>query len=301
MSLFRSWIFVPGNQRRRLAKVPELQADVIIYDLEDSVPPQEKAAARAAVAEALQNTPQRLQYVRVNDADSIWFMDDVAELTMPGLHGFMLPKAAKAEHIQYAHRVLSKWELQKGLQPGAIDLVPLIESAEGLYRAYEIASCCGRVRRLAFGSVDYTLDINGELTDDGLELLYARSQLVVQSRAAGIEAPIDGVYTHIKDLPGLERDTRLAKQLGFQGKLAVHPAQTETIDGIFAPTRQAIEEAEAVVAAFRKAESAGIAAIMWNGKMIDYPVVQRHMHVLETARRLGLIMGADAGMHASTD
>jgi citrate lyase subunit beta/citryl-CoA lyase len=280
MSLFRSWMFVPGNHQRRLEKAKELQADVIIYDLEDAVPLQEKEKARDMVTHALRNNRGKVQFVRVNDPSTPYFLDDVCAVAGPDLAGIVLPKAASKEHVSLADCLLAKRENQHGLQTGATEVVPLIESALGLYHAFEIASANSRVKRLAFGSVDYTLDIGAQLTKEGTEILFARSQLVVVSRAAGIEAPIDAVYIHLDDSEGLAVDAKLARQLGFQGKLVIHPHQIEVVNDVFSPTEEEIEEAKRIAAAFDEAVASGFAAVQVGGKMVDYPVAERAKRIL---------------------
>lgn len=284
MSLYRSWMFVPGNHERRLEKARELKADVLIYDLEDAVPLHEKEKAREMVKHALRNNAHVVQYVRVNDPTTPYYKDDVSELVGAGLAGIVLPKAARKEQILSVDQHISEIEELLALQPGAVEIVPLIESAIGLYHAYDIASASSRIRRLAFGSVDFTLDIGAQLTKEGKEILFARSQLVVISRAAGIEPPIDAVYIHIKDDDGLYQDARLARQLGFQGKLVIHPDQIKVVDEVFSPTAEEIEEAKMIVAAFDEALASGVAAIQIDGKLIDYPVAERAKRIVEQAK-----------------
>ncbi len=280
MSLLRSWMFVPGNHLRRLEKAKELQADVIIYDLEDAVPLQEKAKAREMVKEALCNNREKVQFVRVNDPSTDFFLDDLSAVAGPDLAGILLPKAASKEQILLTDGLLTQQEKKLGLQYGTLEMVPIIESALGLLHAYEIASANGRVKRLAFGSVDYTLDIGAQLTKEGTELLFARSQLVVVSRAAGIESPIDAVYIHLNDHEGLAEDAKLARQLGFYGKLVIHPDQIQVVNGVFSPTKEEIEDAKRIVEAFDQALASGLAAIQIDGRMIDYPVAERAKRIL---------------------
>lgn len=287
MTFYRSWMFVPGNHRRRLDKVRELQSDVIIYDLEDAVPLNEKENAREMVRETIRQFPEKVNFVRVNDVSTCYFLEDVNGLACGELAGIVLPKANTAEDIRYLERILSQAEKKKEIPEGKIEILPIIESALGLYNAFQIACASRRVKRLAFGSVDFTLDINARLSKEGTEILYARSQLVVASRAAGIEGPIDAVFVDLKDDEGLLKDARLAKQLGFQGKLAVHPGQVGIINQIFTPTDEEIEEAKIIAAAFDEAVASGLAAIQVAGKMVDYPVAVRAKKIVEQAKALG--------------
>ncbi|BCJ86388.1 HpcH/HpaI aldolase/citrate lyase family protein [Effusibacillus dendaii] len=286
MSLFRSWMFVPGNSERRLAKVDDLTADVIIFDLEDAVPLSEKQNARQLVCQTIRNSRAACSFVRVNDLASGFFADDIADLAGVLLAGIVLPKANSRQDILTADQALAEAESKSGRQLGDIEIVPLIESALGLYQAFEIAASSPRVKRLAFGSVDFTLDIQAQLTHEGTEILYARSHLVVVSRAAGIEPPIDAVFVQMKDREGLLRDTKLAKQLGFQGKMVIHPDQIGIVNDVFTPTQEEIEEAKRIVSAFDEALLEGSAAIQLDGKMIDYPVAERAKRIVRQAEFL---------------
>ena len=156
-------------------------------------------------------------------------------------------------------------------------------------RAAEVASSCPRVKRIAFGAVDYTLDMGIKLSGNGNELFYARSKLAVASRAAGIEGPIDTVYVNLKDDEGLREDCRTARELGFSGKLVIHPSQVAPVNEIFSPAQSEIEFAIKVVQAFAEAESGGVAAVQLDGKFIDYPVAARARQTLSMAESLGLL------------
>jgi len=287
MSLFRSWMFVPGNQERRLQKVKDLGSDIVIYDLEDAVPLQEKDKARELVQQTVADHRDKVQYVRVNDATTPYFAADL-RVAGAGAAGIVLPKAAGKGQIRLVEELLSEVEEKYQLPRGSAEIVPLIESALGVHHAYEIATASQRVKRLAFGSVDFTLDVNAQLTKEGTEILYARSHLVVVSRAAGIEPPIDAVYIHVKDSEGLERDARLAKQLGFQGKLVIHPDQIAVVNQVFAPAQEEVEAARKIVAAFEEAVASGLAAIQVDGRLIDYPVAEKAKRIVAQAKELGM-------------
>jgi len=283
MGYLRSWMFVPGNHQRRLEKVGGLSSDVIIYDLEDAVPLHEKDKARILVQDSLQIHAGRIQYVRINDPSTTFYLQDVNGIVGKELAGIVLPKVADGKQLHAVDAHLALLEAQRGIKLGATEIMPIIETAAGLYRAYEIATASDRVKRLAFGSVDFTLDIGAIPTSEGLEILYARSQLVAISRAAEIEAPIDAVFTDVKDPAGLSRDARLGRQLGFQGKLVIHPDQITVIHEAFTPTEREIAEARTIAAAFQEALKAGSASIQVNGKLVDYPVAIRARRMLEQA------------------
>jgi citrate lyase subunit beta/citryl-CoA lyase len=284
MPLFRSLMFVPGNQQRKIDKVKDLASDAIIFDLEDSVPANEKKTARQMVRLALQENNERVNFVRINDVSTPHLMADLEAVIHSGLHGVMLSKADIKDHVIIVDYLLSHLERQNAIEPGTLEIIPLIESASGVHHAYDIATVSTRVKRLAFGSVDYTLDIQAELSDEGAETFYARSQLVVASRAAGIESPIDAVHIRINDKEGLQQSTQMAKRLGYQGKLVIHPDQIEIVNKVFAPTSEEIEYARRIVLAYEEANKAGSAAFQLDGRMIDSPVVARFKKIIELSK-----------------
>jgi len=200
----------------------------------------------------------------------------------------MLPKAETAEGVARVDWLLCFLETQHGLIKGSTDLVPLIESARGIKNAGEIASCSARVKRLCFGAVDYTLDMGIELTRESSELFYARSGLAVACRSAGLEGPIDTVFTDVKDSDGLTADCRLARGLGFQGKLVIHPGQVQLVNTVFSPTPEEVSRAERMWEAYRIALAEGSGVAQLDGKLVEKPVALRAQKILETARTLGM-------------
>ncbi|MED4584934.1 CoA ester lyase [Brevibacillus choshinensis] len=293
MKQMRTWIFVPGSNPKKLEKVEQLLSDAVIFDLEDAVPAQEKALARRLVKEELQHVPRQgtsARYVRVNAVDTPFFEQDVRGIDGVGLRGVVLPKAEDVQSVARLDALLDQLPCtENGVEGGQdqrVEIVPLIESARGLYHAYEIARASKRIKRLMFGSIDFALDIQAQLTPEGQELLYARSQLVVVSRAAGIEAPIDTVFPNFRDKDGLIRETQRAKQLGFQGKLLIHPCQIGPVREVFTPSHEEIVEAELIVASYQEALAAGIGSIQVRGRMVDAPVYERAKRVVEEVSHL---------------
>jgi citrate lyase subunit beta/citryl-CoA lyase len=284
MSGYRTWMFVPGADEKKLLKAGSLFADVLIYDLEDAVSPDEKAMARAKVKEALALHEGKLNFIRINSYHSPYFYEDLTNMVDAGVSGIVLPKVETSEQIVFLDRIISELEVKRNLDKGQIKIVPLIESALGVHYAYEIASASPRILRMAFGSVDFALDIQADLTKSGMELLYARSQIVIASRAAGIEAPIDTVYVDIKDSDGLLKETKWIKQLGFQGKLIIHPDQIELVNQVFAPTEEEIIEAERLVKAFEHSLVNGSGVLQLDGRMVDLPIVERARRILRLAK-----------------
>lgn len=284
MFFFRSWLFVPGNQEDKLDKSSGLSSDVVVYDLEDSVPVDAKQTAFELVKRQLQKGGG-IRFVRVNACTDPRFTKDL-EVVDKNLAGIMLPKVNRKEDVERADRLVSLLEEHRGLPLGSTEIVPLVETAEGLYHAMEIARASPRVRRLAFGSLDFALDVNARPSKEGTELLYARSRLVFISRVAGIEPPIDGVFPDLRDQPGLERDASAAKRIGFQGKMVIHPNQIDIVNRVFSPTPEEIEEARSVVDAYYRGLSEGKGAVQQEGNMIDAPVVERARRILVYARQL---------------
>ncbi len=285
--VLRSLLFAPGNVTRRVEKALSLDADVVILDLEDAVPLSEKAQARSLVAEALQKPRFASGYVRVNALSTGFTIDDIQAVLSSNLDGIMLTKVEEPADLYKVDWLMGYLEERLSLPKGSIDLIPLVENAKGIHNAYEIARAVPRVKRLCFGAIDYTADIGVKLTSDGAEIFYARSQLVNASRAAGLEPPIDTVYPDIKNPAGLERDTAIAVQLGFQGKLVIHPDQIGPVNKMFSPSEKDISYALKVVAAFEQAEAKGHAAItLEGGKFIDYPVVHNARRLLALAEKI---------------
>lgn len=252
----RSFLFVPGNRPERFDKACNAGAHAVIVDLEDAVAAADKAAARGAVTTWLDSGKRA--WIRINGRESEWFDEDLAVAAHAGVVGVMLPKAEDVAAIRALRR-----------RARAPRIVPLIESALGLWRAEALAAEEG-VERLAFGSVDFQLDAGIE--GEGEELLFARSQLVIASRVAGRLAPVDGVTLAIDDAQTLDADVRRARRLGFGGKLCIHPKQVAGVNAGFAPGADEIRWAQRVVGA---AQASGDNAVRLDGKLVDRPVIER--------------------------
>ena len=260
IALPRSYLFVPGDRPERYAKALSSGADAVVVDLEDAVAPAAKERARAALAAWLDGGGNGIA-VRINDATSAWFDADLAIAARAGVTSVMVPKAERADDLA---RV-------RAAAPQAT-LLPLIETAAGIDRVREIAHAPG-VARLAFGSIDLQLDLGVEETSAGDELLVCRSQLVLASRLAGLDAPVDGVSTAIDDAAAVEAETRRARRLGFGAKLCIHPRQLAAVHAAFAPSADELAWAERVVAAAADGATAGAVAV--DGRMVDRPVLLR--------------------------
>jgi citrate lyase subunit beta / citryl-CoA lyase len=260
----RSYLFVPGNRPGRFQAASDAGADIVVIDLEDAVAPADKAAARHAAAAWLGGA--RSAFVRINGFDTAWFAEDLSLLALPGLAGVMLAKAEVVDPIA---------EIRNAAP--ALPVIPLIESARGLWNVMPLASAPG-VERLAFGSVDFQLDLGIDGERD--ELLMARSQLVLASRVAGLLPPVDGVTLALDDAEALSQDVAYARRLGFGGKLCVHPRQVAAINEGFRPSAAEVEWARRVVVA---AAEAGDNACRLEGKLVDRPVIDRARAILRLA------------------
>lgn len=277
----RSLLFAPGNHARRVEKALSLDADAVILDLEDAVAIAEKPAARVHVAAALQRPRRGLLYVRVNALDTAFCYGDLLAVVQRGLDGIILPKAESPASIVTVDWLLSQLERERGLPGRNIDLIPIIETARGLQQIDAILAAGSRVRRVAFGAGDFTLDVNMAWSRGEAELAHARSAIVTASRAAEIDAPLDTVWADLTDPDGLEASARTALAYGFQGKMCIHPDQIAVANRVFTPSDAEIAFAERVCAAFAQAEAEGSAAIQLDGKFIDYPIVYRAQRVLK--------------------
>lgn len=264
-----------------MANALSLDPDAVILDLEDAVAIAEKRTARDAVVTALPLPRRPLLYVRVNSADTEFCYGDLVTVVRPGLDGIVLPKVESATVLATIDWLLVQLESEQGLAPRGVDLIPIIETARGLGNLEAMLAAGTRVRHVAFGAGDFTLDVNMAWSRDEAELAFARARIATVSRAAGIEAPLDTVWVDLADEEGLLMSAHTALGLGFQGKMCIHPKQIAPVNRVFTPSEAEVTHAERVVAAFAEAEAAGSAAIQLDGKFIDYPILYRAQRVLE--------------------
>ncbi|MHB9842261.1 HpcH/HpaI aldolase/citrate lyase family protein [Paraburkholderia terrae] len=268
----RSYLFVPGNRPDRFAKAAASGVDVVVIDLEDAVPPEDKKVARAALSEWLSTNDTPIA-VRVNDVNSEWFRDDITLCRAPSVKAVMLPKTERIDDIflcEFAGK--------------PTDILPMIETAQGFRNVVAIAQH-RLTTRLVFGNVDFQLDLG--IDGDDEQLLYFRSQIVLASRIGNLLAPVDGVSITLDDAAQIERDTLRARRLGFGAKLCIHPKQVAAVNAAFVPTAKDVEWARKVLAA--AAESHG-AAVAVDGRMVDRPVILKAQEILaESQRRVSVV------------
>jgi citrate lyase subunit beta/citryl-CoA lyase len=289
----RSFLFAPGNVARRVEKALTLEADAVIVDLEDSVAIAEKAATRAAVAEALSRPRRARGYVRVNAPSSIFCYEDLVQTLHLGVDGVLLPKVESAADLHAIDWLMWNLERKLGVTEGTIDLIPQIETAAGVQRIDRIIQARSlrpykgpwRVKRIAFGAADYAHELSLTVSLDEAELADARARVVLASRAAGLEGPLDSPWFHFKEPEAFARALERSRRGGFQGRLCVHPDQIAPVNAAYLPGEEELARAERIVAAFKQAEARGEAAVQVDGQMIDYPVAYRAQALLDLVRK----------------
>lgn len=284
MKLRRSMLYVPGNAPAMLRDAHIYGPDSVMFDLEDSVAPREKDAARHLVFQALRHYDYAgvERIVRINGLETAFGLEDIAAVVCGGVDAVRLPKTDGPEDIHAVEQAVAAAERRFGRPAGSVKLIAAIESARGILAVREIATASPRLIAIAIGAEDFVTDMHTSRSPDGIELLAARSMLVMAARAAGIMA-IDTVFTAVDDEEGFRREASLAKQLGFDGKSVIHPSQIAMVHAIYAPTPEEVAKARRVVAAAADAEAKGSGVIALDGKMIDKPIVERAMRVLALA------------------
>jgi citrate lyase subunit beta / citryl-CoA lyase len=280
----RSLLNVPASRPAMVEKASGYGADALILDLEDSVPLDQKADARSIAREALGRLGEEgvITYVRVNAPASGLLGDDLDAIVSPSLAGIQLPKVDDPATIRRVDGMLAELEQARGLPSGSVELLVSLESARGVFFAYEILSAAPRV-----GSVMIATAENGDLQGDigylttGTEdeVLYLRSKVLLAARVVGLANPIDGVHADVRNLAGLEHSARRARELGYRGKKVIHPAQVEVVNRVFSPTPAELDFHRRVLETFEAALAAGRATAVVDGRMIDYAMA-------DTARRI---------------
>lgn len=280
----RSMLYMPGNNPNMLQNCCCLGADGLLLDLEDAVSPDCKDEARRLLTYFMRNLDfgNTEVTVRINGTDTPWWRDDLKEIIPARPHAVRLPKCEDPADIRELDSAISEIETAEGIPSGSIEIHAMIETAAAVERASEIARACSRVSAITLGGQDLAADIGVRRSKEGVEILYARSRVVIAARAAGI-ACFDTVFTDINDAEGLYKEASLAAQLGFTGKAAIHPSQVRVINEAFRPEERAIRHAEKVVAAAKEAKIKSIGVYAVDGNMVDGPVVRQALAVLAQA------------------
>lgn len=282
--MFRSLIFVPGNSARFVEKARTLAADIVCLDLEDSVPANEKDAARSNIAAALGKEFKSPVYVRTNSPESGLIPADLKAVVQKGVAGIVVPKVNDAGEVAEIVKILADLEMERAL--GRIAVMPSIETARGVVNSYSIAGSDERVNALVFGVFDFLHDMHMDYDEsDDAGYAYARAKIPVDARAAGVHA-IDAIWQKVDDADGLIRDATAAKRLGYSGKSIIHPGQIEPVHKVFLPSKAEIEWARKVVATLGEAmeKGSGRGAVRLEGKMVDAVHYKQAKAILDASR-----------------
>jgi citrate lyase subunit beta / citryl-CoA lyase len=291
MRQLRSLLFCPGTEPTKVLKVPSFGADATAIDLEDAVSDSEKTAARDVAFTTITNPlfGDNDVYVRVNGMSTGRTLDDIRAVVHPHLTGIVLAKTDDADSVIQADEALTAAERSAGVPAGRTTIVPLLETAAGIYNAVDILRASPRIETAIFGFVDYMLDVgihSIDHTPNATELLYARSAVVLACRVAEVTPPLDGPFLGIGDPDSFLRQCRQARTLGYRGKMLIHPTQIALSHQGFAPPTEEIEQAQHIVDQFAEAEQQGLGAIVVDGRLVDYPVVYRARNILQARNQL---------------
>ena len=284
MQLLRSIVFVPGNRANMLERALGFGADIIMVDLEDSVPLGEKAAACELATEWVPRLAEagKQVMVRVNALETGLTAGELSAVVSADLSGISIGKGNTSWDVQQVDKLLAPLEARIGIEAGTIRVIPWIETAMSIVHVYEMARASQRTVGIAFGAEDYTNDMGVIRSDFGEECYFARSTVAVAARAAGV-AGLDGPFVGFRDPEGLKTDAGAARRMGYTGKFAIHPAQIDAINETFSPNPEDVAYAKRVVEAWDEAEAAGRGSLSIDGRMVDVPVVKRAQNLLAQA------------------
>lgn len=277
----RSLMFVPAHNQKLLDSSIKRDADVLLLDIEDSVPMPEKQQARENIKEFVKrkDLQGKLIFPRVNDRESGELLKDAHQLTIEGVHGFMYPKATKGEDIYFFGKLLETIEYEKGLPIGTFKIIPLIETTGAVMNIQDICTACSRVIAVAFGCEDYVTDLKGKHDAAGQSIFYARNAISNGARACGV-IPIDTVHIKVHDLEDLEKNIILAKQLGFEGMLVLNPKELPFVHKYFSPTEEEVAWATEMIELSEEAIREGKGVAVKDNKFIGPPMVKMAKNIL---------------------
>ena len=281
--LFRSLMFVPAHNERLMNSATRTPADVLLLDIEDSVQPAEnKQIARdnilRYIAEGRFNG--RSLYPRINDRESGHLLQDVYQLTVPGIEGFVYPKATCGQDIYFIGKLLETIEYEKGVPIGTFKLIPLIEATGAVINIQEICKACSRVVAVAFGCEDFVTDLQGQHDIDGKSIYTARAMIAMAARACGVY-PIDTVHIHVHDLEDLENNLILSKQLGFEGMLVLNPKELPLVHQYYSPSEEEVKWAEEMITLSNAAFTEGKGVAVKDNKFIGPPMLKMAKQILK--------------------
>ena len=279
--LMRSLMFVPANNEKFLDSSVKRDADALLLDIEDSVPPVEKQKARDNIKQFVARADVRgkLIFPRVNDRESGELLKDVYQLTIPGVAGFMYPKSTQPEDVYFIGKLLETIEYEKGYPTGTFKLIPLIETAGAVINIKEICTASSRVIAVAFGCEDYVTDMEGKHDIEGTSILTARNLIAIGARACGV-MPIDTVHIRVHDLEDLEKNLVLGRNLGFEGMMVLSPRELPLVNKYYSPTEDEVAWAREMISLASAAQKEGRGVAMQGNKFIGPPMVKMAQKIL---------------------
>lgn len=281
--LMRSLMFVPGHNERLLESASKSEADVLLFDIEDSVQPfSNKQVARDTIKKYVEEGKfgDRCIFPRVNDRESGELLKDVYQLTIPSITGFMYPKAKKGDDIYFFAKLLETIEYEKQIPVGTYKIIPLIETASAVMNVQEICTASKRVVAIAYGSEDFITDLEGIHDAEHISLFTPRTLIAMAARAHNV-IPIDTVHVKVKDLEDLERNLILSQKLGFEGMLVLNPMEIPLVHKYYTPTEKEIADAEEMLALAEEAKKEGKGVAIMNGKFIGPPMIAKARKILK--------------------
>ena len=281
--LMRSLMFVPAHNQHLLESSLRREADVLLLDIEDSVPQCDKQTARDNIkefAKYISETKEKIVFARVNDRESGELLRDLYQLTIPGITGFVYPKSTKGEDVYFVGKLLETIEYEKGLPIGTFKVIPLIETTGAVMNIMDICNACpNRVVAVAFGCEDYVSDMHGQHDPEGQSIFWARNMIVNGARACGV-APIDTVHIDVHNLEDLERNLMLSKKLGFEGMLVLNPKELPLVHHYFSPSDEEVAWAREMVRLCDEAKAEGKGVALMNGKFVGPPMLKMAQNIL---------------------
>lgn len=282
--LMRSLMFVPAHNQHLLESSLRRDADVLLLDIEDSVPQCDKQTARDNIkefAKYIAETKEKVVFARVNDRESGELLRDLYQLTIPGITGFVYPKSTKGEDVYFVGKLLETIEYEKGLPIGTFKVIPLIETTGAVMHIMDICNACpNRVVAVAFGCEDYVSDMHGQHDPEGQSIFWARNMIVNGARACGV-APIDTVHIDVHNLEDLERNLILSKKLGFEGMLVLNPKELPLVHKYYSPSEEEVAWAREMVALCDEAKAEGKGVALMNGKFVGPPMLKMAQNIIE--------------------
>ena len=279
--LMRSLMFVPAHNKRFLDSALRRDADVLLLDIEDSVPMCSKQEARDNIIEFLHRAElgARPVFIRINDRESGELLKDVCQLALPGVSGFMYPKSTKQEDVYFLGKLLEAVEYERHIDVGTFKIIPLIETPGAVMNIDVICRACSRVVAVAFGCEDYVTSLHGRHDAEGQSILFARNMIVNAARASGV-LPIDTVHIKVHDLEDLKQNLELARNLGFEGMLVLSPKELPMVNSYFSPTDEEVKWAEEMIRLSDEALREGKGVAVKDEKFIGPPMVKMARHIL---------------------